>query len=160
MYSALSETPPNDNTLRYPAGADSIFVDDENWQGGGLVLDAATGRYQSSDTALNPESASLRGFARETGGQFVLGQNAPEPFRAETTIPFTLTNGADVRLEFFDPAGRKVASVVRKGLSAGKQQIHLNLFGLDLPAGSYSYQLQVTSQFGTFRQRRTMTVSH
>lgn len=99
------------------------------------------------------------GFARETGGQFTLGQNHPNPYTDETTVPFTLTNPADVRLDLFDPLGRKVAGILRRGLDPGSHCIHLNLCGLGLPAGDYSYQLQVTSRYGTYRQRRVMTAA-
>ncbi|ALW85199.1 hypothetical protein AUC43_08890 [Hymenobacter sedentarius] len=94
---------------------------------------------------------------RETGGQFVLGQNHPNPYWGETTVPFTLTNGGDVRLDLFDLAGRKVAGINRKGMRAGEHTIALNLSGLGLAAGQYVYQLQVTNSYGVYRQSKTMT---
>jgi hypothetical protein len=94
---------------------------------------------------------------RETGGQFTLGQNYPNPFVSETTVPFTLNTNADVRLDLFDMMGRKMAGVVRKGRSAGPQSIKLNLDGMGLAAGDYSYQLEVTTRHGVYRQRKLMT---
>ncbi|WP_426059843.1 hypothetical protein [Hymenobacter sp. B1770] len=98
-----------------------------------------------------------RGFDRETGGQFTLDQNDPNPYFAETTIPFTLANGGDVRLDLFDLLGRKMASISRPGMSAGAHSIYLNLSGLGLAAGDYAYQLQVANSRGVFRQCKMMT---
>ncbi len=64
-----------------------------------------------------------------------------------------------MRLDLFDPLGRKVAGILRTGLDPGPHRIHLNLFGLGLPAGDYSYQLQVASRYGTYRQRKVMTAA-
>ncbi|SFQ67908.1 hypothetical protein [Hymenobacter arizonensis] len=115
-------------------------------------LSPATDSRQAATTTI-----STRGFDRETGGQFTLGQNDPNPYFAETTIPFTLVNGGDVRLDLFDLLGRKMASIPRPGMSAGAHTIHLNLSGLGLAAGDYSYQLQVVNSRGVFRQCKMMT---
>ena len=94
---------------------------------------------------------------RENGGQFALGQNYPNPYVDQTTIPFTLAHGGDVRLDLFDSLGRKMAGIARKGLSAGDQTIPLNLTGLGLPPGEYDYQLQVSNLHGVYWQSKTMT---
>ncbi|OGX81950.1 hypothetical protein BEN47_04830 [Hymenobacter lapidarius] len=94
---------------------------------------------------------------RETGGQFILGQNYPNPYHGETTVPFTLSNGGDVRLDLFDAASRKVASILRKEMGVGNHTIHLNLSGLGLRTGDYTYQLQVTNSRGVYRQSKPMT---
>jgi len=117
--------------------------------------EAATGCHLSPNVVV--PAAGPGGPDRETGGQFTLAQNVPDPFHAETTIPFTLANPADVRLDLFDPQGRKVAGVVRHGLGAGPHHIGLNLHGLGLPAGAYAYELKVTNRTGVYRQRRTLT---
>lgn len=88
----------------------------------------------------------------------ILGQNAPNPHHGETTIPFTLLHPADVRLEIFDLLGRKMAAVVRRGLGSGEHRIQLNLRGLCLPPGNYTYQLQASSALGTHSLTRTMTL--
>lgn len=90
-------------------------------------------------------------------GSFTLHQNYPDPYAGETSIPFTLTTNSDVQIDVFDPLGRKVVGVARKGLGPGEQVIHLNLGGLGLPAGAYSYQVQVTNWYGVYRQRKLMT---
>ena len=56
---------------------------------------------------LNPVAAESE--AAPTG--FRLAQNAPNPFRARTTLAFELDRPGDVRLEVFDTAGRRVATL-------------------------------------------------
>ena len=125
--------------------------------------DVATGPI--SGCAISPDMipwphrfGDATGPPRAMDSPFVLGQNYPNPHRGETTVPFTLPINADVRLDLFDPLGRKMASVVRKGRSAGAQTIKLNLDGLGLPAGDYIYQLQVSTRFGIHQQAKLMTL--
>ena len=94
---------------------------------------------------------------RETGGQFILGQNYPNPCVGATAIPFALSNGGDVRLDLFDLAGRKMTGIIRKEMGAGEHTVQLNLSGLGLPVGDYIYQLQVTNGRGVYRQGKQMT---
>jgi len=104
-----------------------------------------------------PGLAPHRYFEREIV-PLILSQNIPNPHAGETVIPFTLLYPADVRLEIFDLLGRKMTAVVRQGLSSGEHQIQLNLRGLCLPAGNYSYQLQATSDQGVHCLSRVMTL--
>ena len=90
---------------------------------------------------------------------FMLGQNHPDPHPFQTTIPFILANEAEVKLGIFDPAGRKVAGIVRKALKAGEHSIVLNLTGLGLHTGNYVYQLQVSDAQGVHQQQKVMTTA-
>ena len=117
----------------------------------------ATGSPEAAGAALDQAPAPRIVLDRETGGQFILGQNYPNPYHSETTVPFTLSNGGDVRLDLLDAANRKVASIVRKEMGAGDHTIHLNLSGLGLRTGDYTYQLQVTNSRGVYRQAKPMT---
>nr|WP_230688417.1 T9SS type A sorting domain-containing protein [Hymenobacter jeongseonensis] len=121
------------------------------------MTEAATGCFVTPDVVVSHTGKFPRGLDRETGGQFTLGQNYPNPYIGETTVPFTLTHGGDVRLDLFDVAGRKMAGISRKGMTAGAQTISLNLSGLGLPSGDYLYQLQVTNSHGVYRQSKMMT---
>ena len=62
------------------------------------------------------EAGAATGLAAPNGGPsaqeetqrlYSLGQKHPNPHPFQTTIPFTLTNLAEVKLAIFDPAGRK-----------------------------------------------------
>lgn len=73
-----------------------------------------------------------------------LQQNAPNPFRGETAIRFSLTDAAQVTLKVYDTAGRQVASLVDGPLAAGS---HETTFRADhLAAGVYVYALTVDGQ--------------
>lgn len=128
--------------------------------------DYATATILTSGCAVSPDAGpqghyqpdDAPGEAHLADSNFVLGQNYPNPHKGETTVPFTLPINADVRLDLFDDQGRRMASVVRKGRSAGPQNIKLNLVGLGLPAGNYIYQLQVSSRFGTYQRAKQMTI--
>jgi hypothetical protein len=43
-----------------------------------------------------------------------LGLNYPNPFNPETTIPYTVTNNAQVSITIYDIMGRKVATLVNQ----------------------------------------------
>jgi hypothetical protein len=56
----------------------------------------------------------------EAGPTVTAMQNAyPNPFRDDTGLEFTLARGGDVRVEIFDPQGRLVRTLERRGLGAG-----------------------------------------
>ena len=111
------------------------------------------------EAASLAERHSRAGSIGEINGLFTLGQNYPNPHLGETIIPFTLTEDAEIKLNLFDLKDRRMASVVRKGLKAGEHTISLNLIGLDLPAGNYVYQLQVSNHHSVSRQHKTMTTT-
>jgi hypothetical protein len=66
---------------------------------------------------------------------------APNPFRAETAVRFTLPVGGHVRLGVYDVAGRPVATLVDAVLPPGD---HSAMFrARSLPAGMYFTVLRV-----------------
>lgn len=62
----------------------------------------------------------------ETGGQFKLGQNFPNPYVDGTSVPFTLKNPSDVTIELFDAMGKKVAIIPAKALGSGEHAIKVD----------------------------------
>lgn len=140
--------------------SDGIFADGYAYQLATLAPNATTGGYDSYlEVAI--QGSGVTGLAEmepETGGQFKLGQNFPNPFARETTIPFQLTNPSEVQIDLFGLSGKKLASLDGGRLGAGKQEILLNLQSMGLAPGNYIYQLQVSNGNGTFRQCKVMTV--
>lgn len=124
---------------------------------------AASAIVITFDPAVPAGPAALTGRHKPapatTDVVFALGQNFPNPHLGQTTIPFALAEAADVRLGLFDLAGRKIAGIVRKGLTTGEHTIVLNLTGLGLAAGNYHYQLHASSGHGTSCQQKTMTTA-
>ena len=82
--------------------------------------------------------------------QVVLGVNYPNPFNAETVIPYTLPQPAHVRLDVFDVMGRLVATRVDRWQEAGTHRVGLE--GQHLASGVYLYRLRA----GRFVQTRRM----
>lgn len=75
---------------------------------------------------------------------FRLSQNVPNPFNAETGIGFELPGEAEVRLEIYDPLGRRVRRLVDGSYGGG---VHLVKWdgrdeaGLEVGSGIYFYRL-------------------
>lgn len=138
---------------------DNIFSDGYSYQLATLTANSAGGYDTYLEVTI--QGSGISGLAEaepETGGQFKLGQNFPNPYLAETTVPFKLLNAADVvRLEIWDLSGKQVAVLEQKDLSAGEQQFKVNLAVLGLLPRNYVYQLEVSNRFGTFRQCKVMT---
>ena len=55
--------------------------------------------------------------------QFALSANYPNPFNPVTSVPFALPESAEVRIEVFDIAGRRVATLVNRRYEAGSHQV-------------------------------------
>lgn len=155
-----------DNATLYTKGVDPLTFATDGIFADGYALQLATltpnpdGNGYDSYLEVAIQGSGTTGLATltpETGGQFILGQNSPNPFSNETTVPFLLTNAGGVLLELWDVAGKKVASINGGRMSAGDHQMNINLKSLGLVQANYAYQLQVTNEFGTYRQSKLMT---
>lgn len=138
---------------------DNVFRDGTAGQVATLTANAARGGYDSFlEVGVNGSGVTgLMEMEPETGGQFSLGQSFPNPHAGQVTVPFTLTEDSTVALHLFDLQGRRVASVSKGRLAAGRQSIALDFGELGLPVGSYVYQLEVSNRHGEYRQCKMMT---
>jgi photosystem II stability/assembly factor-like uncharacterized protein len=75
---------------------------------------------------------------------FVLNQNYPNPFNPSTTISFSLDRDGFVSLNVYDVAGRVVATILNKEMSAGSYDVGFNAKGLS--SGVYFYKLRTADQ--------------
>lgn len=138
--------------------SDGVFADGYTLQVATLDANSAEGGYDSFlQVAINAASTGLRNLEPETGGMFSLGQNYPNPYQVQTTVPFTLARMSNVTLDIFDLAGRKVTSVQRTNLPPGPQTLPVSLHSIGLADASYVYQLTVANSEGEFRQCKVMT---
>lgn len=64
----------------------------------------------------------------------------PNPFNAETTIPFRLSNTGPVSVRVYDLVGRQVATLVNDTRPAGDYEVRWS--GHDLPSGIYLARLE------------------
>ena len=69
-----------------------------------------------------------------------LYQNYPNPFNPTTNIPFFLPKASPVKIEVFDMAGKKMATVLESRKSAGSHQIEFG--GNGLASGIYFCRLE------------------
>ncbi len=105
-----------------------------NLPGGTVVSDAGSfATLQLMGSVANEDEASTSSFA--------LGASFPNPFRASTTLEYTLQEAADVRVAVYDVLGREVA-VLAEGLRpAGTEEVTWDAAAF--PAGLYVAQLRV-----------------
>lgn len=158
LYSARGQ-----NTSVPTNAQDNVFSDTANLQYQMLALtpNEATGGYDGALTVgVNAPAAGIRELEPETGGQFKLRQNAPNPFRDRTTFGFSLVEASDVELLVFDLSGGKVATLIDARIEAGERTFDWDgkVEGARLPAGSYIYQFGVKNNAGTFRQCKVLTL--
>ncbi len=153
------------NPTLYTKGPDALTPNQDMVFSDGYAYQLATltqntsGSYDAylEVTIKGTGTSGLANLEPETGGQFTLGQNYPNPYKAETNVPFVLTNPADVLLELWDLTGKKIARLDQGHLPSGEHSIALNMKTLGVPSGTYAYQLQVSNENGTFRQAKVMT---
>ncbi|MEK7254381.1 MAG: T9SS type A sorting domain-containing protein, partial [Bacteroidota bacterium] len=143
--------------------SDNIFSDGYALQLATLTPNATTGGYDSYlEVAIAGSGVTaLRELEPETGGQFKLRTNHPNPFSDTTTIPFSLTNAAQVKLELFDLNGKQILELANEKMSAGEHEVtvHRNMKGVELTPGGYVYRLAVENSNGRYSQSKLLTVN-
>lgn len=75
----------------------------------------------------------------ENEGVLSLGNNFPNPFRFDTSIPLAVPNSMKVKLEVFNSLGAPVRTLLNENLDTGYYEIPFN--GADIAAGVYFYRL-------------------
>jgi len=85
-------------------------------------------------------------------GEYVLGQNYPNPFRNETTIQYTIPQAGNVNMTLFDISGRAIKVLVNGSKDAGTHAISFNTG--NLTKGVYYYRLQA----GDFSDVKKLTI--
>lgn len=139
--------------------SDNVFSDGSAYQVATLTPNTVSGGYDSFlEIGINGSGTTgLQKLEPETGGQFKLKQNYPNPYTNQTNVPFFLTHTSDIKIELFDMSGKKVAEVKENNLSAGDHEISFDMNHLGIASGNYVYQLGVTNKNGSFRQCKMMS---
>lgn len=122
---------------------------------GRVKSDIADG-YCTMVIGVDVPAKGIIALTPETGGQFILEQNYPNPIADKTTIGFALLQESKVSLEIYDTNGRKIECLIDEFMEAGYHtaQWERNV----LPGGNYLYQLSVENKDGIYRQIKIMTV--
>lgn len=138
---------------------DGIFADGYTYQLASLTYNPDTDAYESY-LEVTIQGSGLTGLSQaepETGGQFKLYQNQPNPYYEETVIPFEMKFSGDAFLELWDLSGKKIAELNQRGLSVGNYTFKISPYRLGIPISNYVYQLRVENNSGIFRQAKMMT---
>ncbi|MEP7218648.1 MAG: T9SS type A sorting domain-containing protein [Bacteroidota bacterium] len=149
-YSAHGQSPLTNSS-------DSIARNDASQ----LLLDVATdgNGYLGTHTIGISAIASVNDSVRETGGQFSMQRNFPNPFSRATTITFSLLQSSKVDLTVFNVEGKPVARLLNERMGAGEHKIDWDISsGARVAAGNYLCQLTVKNDRGEFRQTQVATV--
>jgi hypothetical protein len=85
-------------------------------------------------------TTAVEGAASTT---FELGQNRPNPFTPQTTIPFALAFPVHVSLKVYDVSGAEVATLADRDMRPGFHSIPWDARGL--PSGVYFYKIRAGS---------------
>ncbi len=139
--------------------SDGVFADGYAYQLATLTANTDTGGYDSylEVTIQGSGLTSLAQAEPETGGQFKLYQNHPNPYSEASTIPFELFQSGDAFLEIWSLSGNKITELSKRGLDPGRYSFDINMVSLSLPVSNYVYQLRVENNQGIFRQSKVMT---
>jgi hypothetical protein len=90
---------------------------------------------------VDPESAVEGPRFGNLPDGFSLGVPYPNPFNAETTIPFVLAASADVELLVYDLLGREIGQIDSGWMTAGEHTVKFNAQGFS--SGIYFVELVV-----------------
>lgn len=152
------------NSGLYTKGADPMTPDTDNIFSDGYSYQLATltdngdGSYSSYlEVTVQGEGTGLAKYEGETGGQFTMGQNFPNPYVGATTIPVNIAASSNVKLELFDLSAKRVAVLDQGRLDVGEHNIVVNTDALGIASGNYIYQLEVSNSTGVYRQCKMMT---
>jgi protocatechuate 3,4-dioxygenase beta subunit len=156
----------NANRTLYPKGPDPMrinqdmsFDDGFSKQLATLTPSATSGEYDSYlEIAVNGTGTLGVGhIERENSKQFMLGQNFPNPYVEQTTIPFRLINDSHVKIDIWELTGRKILTVLDKALNSGEHEIQFNPQNHNISTGNYIYQFEVKNDAGIFRDSKMMS---
>lgn len=138
---------------------DNIFSDGYAYQIATLTKNTTTGGYDAYlEVSIQGNGTTDIGhLEKENAKQFTLGQNYPNPYSSETTIPFTLQTPSNVKIEIWDLSGKKVGEIAQNELNVGEHSVLFNPAKMNLATGHYIYQIEIVNNNGTFRQTKMMT---
>ncbi len=159
VYNSNSSIYTKGEDPKTPA-TDNIFSDGYELQLATLTLNEDTGGYESYiEVAVQGQgTVGVSNLERETAKVFELGQNTPNPFADQTSIPVTVKQPSDISLELWDLNGKKIARVFQEKNAIGEYFIKVNLEKLGIPVGSYIYQFEAVNENGVFRLPKMMTI--
>jgi protocatechuate 3,4-dioxygenase beta subunit len=153
------------NPTLYPLGVDPVNIANDGFLSNAVPLQVATltpntdiGGYESYfEVGVQGNGTLGVGyFESQNALQFTMGQNYPNPYDGETTIPLTLKNNSEVKMELWDLNGRNLGAIYEGNLAAGEHQIPF-ITSSKLATGNYIYQMILENENGVFKDSKMMT---
>ena len=105
-----------------------------------------TNRLAWIDSNIDQIATGVQTRATEIS-EFACAQNYPNPFNPETTIFFTIPHASHVQLLIYNSAGRQIAELMHKDLSAGMHEVVWN--AEHFSSGLYFYRLNINGRILT-----------
>lgn len=128
-----------------------------DWQ---VVLSYFYGTAPSTQAGfglISPDPLTGRKLSENKPSEFLMKQNAPNPFNPATNINFELPENGFVRLVIYDVTGREVKVLVDEHKPAGEHTVAFDASGL--PSGVYIYKLHsLTSTGKEFNEVKKMVL--
>lgn len=157
IYSA-NQTLYTQGTDPMTYATDNIFSDGYSYQLATLTPNATIGGYESylEVGVQGNGTLGIGHYEAQNAKQFTLGQNYPNPYSEQTTIPLTLKNSSKVKIELYDLNGKNLGAIFNDNLGAGDHEIPFNATA-KLPTGNYIYQLVLENDYGVFKDSKMMT---
>jgi|GEM_PF-3244728 len=104
--------------------------------------------YQLNDYSITTSTIETKSVV--ISASFELYPNYPNPFNAETVIPYYLPTANVVTLKLYDVRGREILTLVDNRQDAG---YHLASFtAMSIPGGIYFYRLEIDHQIVSTRK--------
>lgn len=120
-----------------------------------------SGIVASYTAGINTTVSAVNEPDPETGGQFVLRQNFPNPFEDISTVKFSLLQSSEVDFSIFDLEGRELFKLLdSQKMGSGEHfiDIHRNSGLYAFAPGVYMYQMKVRNLSGEFAQSKRMII--
>ena len=155
------------NPALYVKGADPLTFTNDNIFSDGVAFQLATltanaaGGYDSflQVTVNGTGTTGIGHIEKENAKQFSLGQNFPNPYIKQTTIPFKLIKSSRVKIDLYNLSGRIVATLLNKQMPVGEHQCRVNFQDWGLAVANYAYQIEVQNNDGLFKDVKMMTAA-
>jgi hypothetical protein len=119
-------------------------------------LEAATGSTTGGQVGdLNWTLVHISGISEgneSIPAEYQLAQNFPNPFNPSTKIKFSISKANKVKLEIYNIAGQKIATLVDQKMNAGSHEVEWN--ASNVASGVYFYKLH----YGTNVETKKMVL--
>ena len=138
FYNVVVQIPAG--TYNYPTNAKLRFMCDASGNRDDVYIDEIEFRGYGVGGAGADMQADLESAAPE---RFALAQNYPNPFNPTTTISFNLAEASHVRLEVYNVAGQRVATLINESRGIGPHSVSFDAGHLS--SGIYIYRLTAGS---------------